>query len=72
MVLRGHVRQGVAVLDEPAELPEGAEVRVEVLAAPLSPVARRAGGQWKGRVTIAPDFDDLPDDLAEAFGVHSP
>lgn len=30
---------------------------------------KRQGGQWKGQVTIAPDFDDLPDDLAESFGI---
>ena len=30
--------------------------------------ARRRGGQWRGRVRIAPDFDDLPADLAAAFG----
>ena len=28
---------------------------------------RRAPGAWKGRVQIAPDFDDLPDDLLAAF-----
>ena len=28
----------------------------------------RAGGQWKGKVRIAPDFDELPPDLADAFG----
>ena len=28
MVYRGHVENGVVVLDEPAELPEGAIVRV--------------------------------------------
>ncbi len=33
MVYRGHVKNGVVVLDEPAPLPEGAEVRVEVVAA---------------------------------------
>ena len=31
MTLRGHVRNGVIVLDEPAELPEGTEVRVEAV-----------------------------------------
>ena len=31
---------------------------------------QRRGGQWKGQVTIAPDFDDLPDDIAESFGVQ--
>lgn len=25
-------------------------------------------GAWEGRVRIADDFDDLPDDLAEALG----
>lgn len=25
-------------------------------------------GAWRGRVRIADDFDDLPDDVAEAFG----
>jgi len=24
-----------------------------------------------GEITIAPDFDELPDDLVEAFGVRS-
>jgi prevent-host-death family protein len=28
----------------------------------------RQGGQWKGRVRILPDFDELPPDLSEAFG----
>jgi hypothetical protein len=27
------------------------------------------GGQWKGWVVIAPDFDVLSDDLQEAFGM---
>ena len=31
MVFRGHVRNGVVLLDEPAILPEGAAVQVEVL-----------------------------------------
>jgi prevent-host-death family protein len=30
----------------------------------------REGGQWKDRVRIAPDFDALPPDLAEAFGAE--
>jgi prevent-host-death family protein len=29
----------------------------------------RQGGQWKGRVRIAEDFDTLPDDVATAFGL---
>lgn len=30
MTYRGHVEKGAIVLDEPAELPEGAEVTVEI------------------------------------------
>ena len=38
---------------------------------PIQPdVSPRVGGQWKGRVKIADDFDDLPLDLAEAFGME--
>jgi antitoxin (DNA-binding transcriptional repressor) of toxin-antitoxin stability system len=29
----------------------------------------RRGGQWRGQVRIAPDFDDLPNDIGEAFGL---
>ena len=31
------------------------------------PSAVRKPGIWKGKVSIAPDFDDLPTDLMEAF-----
>jgi prevent-host-death family protein len=27
-------------------------------------------GAWRGRVRVADDFDDLPDDIAEAFGAR--
>jgi prevent-host-death family protein len=30
----------------------------------------RVGGQWKGRVRIAEDFDTLPDDIADGFGIE--
>lgn len=30
MTLRGHMKNGVAVLDEPANLPDGTPVRIEV------------------------------------------
>jgi antitoxin (DNA-binding transcriptional repressor) of toxin-antitoxin stability system len=29
-------------------------------------------GAWKGRVRIADDFDELPDDLAESLGMRAP
>ena len=31
MTYRGHIKSGQITLDEPAQLPEGAEVKVEVL-----------------------------------------
>jgi prevent-host-death family protein len=32
--------------------------------------APRMGGQWKGKVHIADDFDELPEDIARAMGMH--
>jgi prevent-host-death family protein len=32
----------------------------------------RKGGQWKGKVRIAEDFDELPEDIARAFGMEAP
>jgi prevent-host-death family protein len=29
----------------------------------------RKGGQWRGQVHITPDFDELPPNLREAFGL---
>jgi prevent-host-death family protein len=29
----------------------------------------RKGGQWKGKVRIADDFDELPEDIARGFGM---
>ena len=42
----------------------------------LVPVGASGGfaslaGAWQGRVRIAEDFDDLPDDIAEAFGAQT-
>jgi len=33
------------------------------------PAKKRVGGQFKGQIFIADDFDELPDDIAEAFGM---
>jgi prevent-host-death family protein len=39
---------------------------------PIARAARRAAlrGVWRGRVHIADDFDELPDDIADAFGAR--
>jgi len=45
-------------------------------AARLVPERRSGGfaslaGAWRGQVKIADDFDELPDDVAEALGMRS-
>ena len=72
MTLMGHVRNGVVVFDQPVQVPDGTVARVELLTLNQNTVATpqlRQGGQWKGRVVIAPDFDVLPDDIQEALGM---
>ena len=34
--------------------------------------SRRRPGAWRGRVRIAPDFDELPPNVAAAFGGEAP
>ena len=34
--------------------------------------APRKGGQWRGKVRMAADFDELPEDLAAAFSGENP
>ncbi len=66
MVYRGHVKNGVVILDPPVALPDGAEVRVELLPAetegPLLDEQGRTLGQklmkYAGRAV------DLPEDAA--------
>lgn len=77
MVIHAHVRNGVVIPDEPVALPEGAEVRLEIVSLPAIEEGdvsgkRRQGGWWKGQVSIADDFDTLPDELVDAFGMRSP
>jgi hypothetical protein len=72
MTLMGRVRNGVIVFDQPLQVPDGTVARVDLLTTDQNasvPPQPRHGGQWKGRVVIAPDFDLLPDDIQEAFGM---
>jgi prevent-host-death family protein len=34
-----------------------------------APKKERKGGQWKGKVWVADDFDDFGEDLQEMFGM---
>jgi prevent-host-death family protein len=33
---------------------------------------KRVPGSMEGEIWMAPDFDELPDDMAEAFGMREP
>ncbi len=74
MVVQGVVHNGVVVPSEPLTVPEGTHVTIEIATSDLgqtdSSVAPRQGGWLKGQVSIAPDFDDLPDEIREAFGMN--
>ena len=58
MTYKGHIKNGIVVLDDPVKLPDGAEVRVEVLEPKSEPTLadrlRSVIGSVKG----------LPSDLA--------
>jgi predicted DNA-binding antitoxin AbrB/MazE fold protein len=63
-MLEGIVRNGVIVPDTPAELEEGARVRIEVIVAP-----EPTFGQLFGDLCI--QSDELPTDLAATHGRHA-
>jgi prevent-host-death family protein len=57
------------------EVEQGGEVIIQrggrsvaVLTGYQRETAPRQLGGWKGKVWIADDFDELPEDIAEAFG----
>jgi hypothetical protein len=72
MTLRGDVQNGVVVLDDAPAPPEGTAVRIEVIGSTPEangPGSPRQGGQYAGRIWMAPDFDEWPEDLQEALGM---
>ncbi len=58
MTYRGHIQNGVVVLDEPVELIDGTEVRVEAVASSAKTLAQ----QFADVIGKAPG---LPADMAE-------
>lgn len=62
--VRARVRNGRLVVDEPVDLPEGTEVELEGEVSAPAP-RRPRFGSMAGRIKIADDFDELPDDFAE-------
>ena len=70
MVIGGVFRNGVIVPDRPLALAEGTRVQIEVAQTPEPAAPReRRGGWWRGQVRMSPDFDELPEDVARAFGM---
>jgi len=63
MTVRGHIKNGAVVLDEPVKLPDGMDVEVE-----LRPASKSAesGPTW-GEVfrDLAGSVEGLPTDMAE-------
>lgn len=60
MTYRGHVQNGQIMLDEPAPLPEGAEVQVEVMEN-----GEEKPGIWDKLLKLAGTVEGLPPDMAE-------
>ena len=55
---------------------KGEEVIIGKAGVPIARIVRYSGlerdrtpGALRGKITIAPDFDELPDDIAESLGV---
>jgi len=57
MVLYGTIQKGVVVLDEPVELPEGASVRVEVLADAEADFHGTVSGELDRLAGLKPNWD---------------
>ena len=69
MVIQARVQNGMLVPMEAIPFSEGTVVRIEVEAAQPCLTQPRQGGQLRGQIEIAADFDELPPDLREAFGM---
>jgi hypothetical protein len=61
MTYRGHIKGGVVVLDEPVDLPEGTEVRIE----PAIPDEKDLESLREGLLKFAGIAKGLPSDLAK-------
>ena len=62
MIYRGHVKNGVVVLDKDVRLPDGVEVKVETVE-PVEDTPRKTlAERFRNVIGVA---DDLPADMAE-------
>jgi hypothetical protein len=59
--LHGHIVGNTIVLDNPPNLPEGQEVRVQVEPMPPTTKQPRKAGIMKGEIWMSEDFNDIPE-----------
>ena len=66
MAYRGHIENGAVMLDEPADIPEGAEVSVEMVARPgAKPEEDVPVSDYDRLGSLIGKAEGLPSDLAE-------
>lgn len=66
MTYTGHIEAGKVVLDEPAKIPEGARVRIEVVSLPAASVNFGQGPSLAEQLaSVIGKADQLPADWAE-------
>ena len=65
MTYRGHVEKGAIVLDEPAQLPDGALVTIQLASAQPGGSATRAFSLADHYRSFIGAVDDLPEDWSE-------
>ena len=65
MTHRGHVRNGVVILDAPADLPDGAEVEVRLVDSTPGPAGSEGPTLYEQLRDVAGIAEGLPSDLAE-------
>jgi len=65
VTVRGHIKAGAIVLDEPTELPEGARVRCVVMVEPRdTPAPHENAASHAGLLKFAGVIKDSPPDAA--------
>ncbi|MCC6798246.1 MAG: hypothetical protein IT366_24245 [Candidatus Hydrogenedentes bacterium] len=62
MTYRGHIENGVVILDEPLSLPDGTTVSVEPVSAELE---AQYAALREGLLRLAGTIDDMPPDMSE-------
>ena len=67
----GRIKNGAIVPDQPLSLPDGTRVEFALVSPKDSnrQETPRQGGQLNNQIKIADDFDSLPSDIVEAFGI---